>query len=237
MMSDDKVTAELETRDVTGKKVAGLKKQKIVPGVIYGKGFKSINVQAPLADMEKLVRRAGKRTPVHVQVGKRRKITMIKDIDIDPVKHLIRHISFHAVRHNEKVHADIPVTLKDEGESDAEKAGLVILQSLDVINVKALPNDLPDEFSVSVAGLSEEGERLTVADLTIPPEAEIELEPETIIATVYEPSALQAANEETGGAAEPGDEEDVPAEEGGEDTGEGENVESNKGTDTTEKSS
>lgn len=235
----DKITLKLDERTAHGKKVAKLRKEGMVPGVVYGAGFDPISVQAGDVVTAKVYHTAGKHAPVHLSIGNKRKIAMIKDVDIDPVKHTLRHVSFHAVKQNEKIEAEIPVKLIGEGESDAEKAGLVILQNIEHLEVKAFPMDLPEALEVDIAHLSEAGQRVTVGDITLPENVELvddlanqtadEEEEERqsvvdlVIASVYEPSALAAANDAAGGDAEAGDESEVEAEqgEGGEQPNEG----------------
>ncbi len=234
----DKITLTVAAREVHGKKVAGLRKQGIIPGVVYGAGMEAINVQADEGEVSKVVKAAGRHTPVQL-VGKKRRIAMIKDVDRDPVKNKIRHISFHAVRADEPVTAEVPIRLVGEGESAAERNGLVILQALEKLEVKALPMELPEALEVSIVELAEAGDRVTVADIKVPEGVEIvdnddgraeedeEEEKPTIldlvIASVYEPSALQAANDAAGGDAEEADADAVEAENGEEAAEETEN--------------
>lgn len=223
----DKITLKLDERQAHGKKVKQLRRDGLVPGVVYGPGMEPVAVQSPDVVTNKVVNVAGKHAPVHLTIGSKRRIAMIKDVDFDPVKHTLRHVSFHAVNQNEPVEAEVPIRLTGEGESDAEKAGLVILQNLEHIEVKALPMDLPDALEVDITNLAEAGERVTVADIQLPDEVEIidylanqatedDEESQTVmdlvIASVYEPSALAAANDAAGGDAE--DEAEVESEHG-----------------------
>ena len=114
------------------------------------------------------------------------------------------------------------------GESEAEKNGLVVLQAIEKVEVKALPMDLPEALDVSVLGLASEGDRVTVGDITLPEGVELVEHDDgregtadddvtvkdLVIASAYEPSALAAANEAAAGAAESADAEDVAAEQG-----------------------
>ena len=227
----DKIILNVQARDVRGKKVARLRREGLVPGVVYGAGMDAINVQAVEGEVTKVIKAAGQHTPVQL-VGKKRRIAMIKDVDRDPVKHTIRHVAFHAVRADEPVEAEVPIRLVGEGESVAEKNGLVVLQVLEKIEVRALPMELPEALEVSIVGLAEPGDRITVADLTVPASVEIidkddgradesdDEERQTVmdlvIASVYEPSALQAANDAAGGDAEEADADTVEADNGGE---------------------
>lgn len=225
----EKLTLKIEKREVHGKKVKNLRKAGITPGVVYGAGIEPVAVQADSRELVRVVTAAGKHTPVMLS-GAKKRIAMIKDIEFDATKHgVVRHVAFHAVKADEPVEAEVPIHLTGEGESAAERAGLIVLQSLDKIAVKALPMDLPDKLEVSVLELAEAGDRVTVKDLVLPAEVEIvehddgsksddedEEEKPTIfdlvIATVYEPSALEAANAAAAGDAESADAEDVAVE-------------------------
>lgn len=223
----NKIELTLESRSVHGKKVAQLRKESIVPAVVYGPGMEPVSVQAPRSVLEKVYRQASTHTPVHLTVGGKKRIAMIKDVEFNVVKHTLDHVAFHAVKANEPVVAEVPIVLTGVGESEAEKAGLVVLQSLDKIEVKALPMDLPESLEVSILELKESAQKLTVADLVIPENVELvdnsasEVEgeeshsiTELVVASVYEPSALQAANEAAGGDAEDPSAEGVESDNG-----------------------
>lgn len=212
----EKITLNLQKRELSGKQIKHLRKEGFVPGVIYGSDTPATNVQAPYNEMEKVVHRAGKHHIVEANVDGANKTVLIKSIDVDPVKHRVRHVAFHAVNRNEKVTTEIPVVLLGEGESPAERAGLVVLQAIEQLEVQALPADLPDNLQVSVEGLTAPGDRLTVGDIVLPKGVEFthsEDVLELVLANVYEPSALQAANDAAGGDAAEADAE-VPSDNG-----------------------
>ena len=227
----DKIALALAERTIHGKKVKSLRAEGFVPAVVYGPGIEPVSVQVEEGVMLKTLKQAGTYTPVHLSIGGKRKIAMIKEIDRDPVKGTLRHISFHAVKANEPVVAEVPVHLSGEGESEAEKNGLIVLQTLEKIEVKALPMDLPDAVTVDITGLKEAGDKVTLGDATLPENVEFvehdsghgdedESEKQHVtdlqVASVWEPAALQAANEAAAGDAE--DESEVDAENGSEDT-------------------
>lgn len=211
----DKISLTLEPREVQGKKVARLRKEGLVPSVVYGYNMKPTMAQTEYGVMEKVVREAGKHSAVHLTIGGKKKVAMIKDVDRDPVKAEILHVSFHAVKQNEPVVAEVGIHLVGEGESAAEKAGLVVLQSLEKIEIKAIPANLPEALEVSIADLATTDDHITLADITLPEGveyADVEQSLEQTVASVYEPSALQAANDAAGGDAT--DEAEVESENG-----------------------
>jgi large subunit ribosomal protein L25 len=132
-------------------------------------------------------------------------MALIKSATFDPRKHVITHVVFNAIKANEKVDAEIPVHMKldeDNESTPAERAGLVVLNQLDTVEVEALPADLPDAIEFDGEKLVAVGDQVTVADLLLPSGVTVKTEPEHPLATVFEPSALQAANDAAGGTAE-----------------------------------
>lgn len=217
-MSD--ITLKLDTRTTQGKKVTKLRQKGIVPSVVYGASTDPINTQSDIVETTKVALTAGKHTPVHLTIEGKKKLAIIKSINRDPVKRKIRHIAFHAIKQNEIITTEVPIHLVGLGESDAEKAGLVVLQAIEHIEIKAKPADLPEALELSIVDLSTTEDKLTLADIKLPSGvefAELEQDLELVVANVYEPSALQAANDAAGGDAEDPSASAVEAE-NGEDT-------------------
>lgn len=210
----EEVALQLEQREVTGKAVKHLRKEGLVPAVIHDHGKDSVIVMGQYSEMAKAYQRAGKHHPVNVKAGKKEYMALIKSVDFDPKKHQLRHVVFNAVKANEKVTAEIPVQIVfDEGNdaSPAERAGLVVLHQLEAVEVEALPRELPDVLTFNGERLVEVGDQATVADLTVPSGVTIKTDAAHPLATVFEPSALQAANDAAGGTAD----DEVSAEESG----------------------
>lgn len=211
----DQITLAVEPRETLGKGVKHLRAAGIVPGVIHDHGKQSVHVQAEYQAVYKAYSSAGKHHPVELSTGGKTYTTIVKEVTYDPRYHSITHVVFGAVKANEKVEAEIPVhPTYSEGNdaSPAERGGLIVLAQLDTVQVKAFPRDLPDALTYDAEKLVAVGDQATVADLVIPSGVEVEIETHHVLATVFEPSALAAANDDAGGAAQSGDESGVDSE-------------------------
>lgn len=211
----EEITLALEKREVTGKAVKRLRRDGQVPAVIHDHGKPSLHVMGDYQQMIKIYREAGRHHAIELKAGDKAFTALIRQVDIDPKKNTLRHIVFNAVNKNQKVEAEVPVRPRyDEGNesSPAERAGLIVLTNLDSVEVKALPSAIPDELTYDAEKLVEIGDHATVADLKLPEGVELLTEPEHTIATVYEPSAVAAANDELAGEAEPEDAAEVESE-------------------------
>ncbi|HEU5121567.1 MAG TPA: 50S ribosomal protein L25 [Candidatus Saccharimonadales bacterium] len=208
------ISLKLDERTVTGKKAARLINEGVVPSVVYGGKSEPMTTQSEFVATTKVVQAAGRHSPVHLTVNGKKKLAIIKSIDRDPVKHTLRHVAFHTIKQNEIITTEVPIMLVGMGESEAEKAGLIILQAIEKVEIKAKPAHLPEALEVSVKQLATTDDKITLADITLPDDVEFadaEQDLELVVANVYEPSALQAANDAAGGDAVPGDEESVEA--------------------------
>jgi large subunit ribosomal protein L25 len=201
----DEVLLELSKREVTGKAVKRLREEGMVPAVVHDHGKESLHVQGNYVDIVKAYQKAGKHHPVNLKAAGKVYTALIRDVDIDPKKHQLRHVVFNAVKANEKVSAEIPVRIRfAEGNESApaERAGLIVLNQLDTVEVEALPRDLPDFLEFDGEKLVEIVDSVTVADLIVPANVMMKTDPGHPLATVFEPSALQAANDAAGGTGE-----------------------------------
>jgi large subunit ribosomal protein L25 len=211
------ISLKLDTRTLTGKKVVGLRKAGIVPSVVYGGSSDPVSTQSGVVETTKVAHTAGKHSPVDLIIDGKKTLAIIKAIDMDPVKHVLRHVAFHTINKNDKIVTEVPIVLIGLGESAAERAGLVVLQAIEKLEIRALPGDLPESIEMSIIDLATDDDKLTVGDIVLPEGVEFadhEQDLDLVIANVYEPSALQAANDAAGGDAEPEDAEEVAADNG-----------------------
>jgi large subunit ribosomal protein L25 len=204
-MTQEKIALTLDARTVTGKAVKHLRRDGVVPAVIHDHGKDSILVQGDRQVMLKAYMAAGKHHPIALKADGKNYTALIKTIDFEPKKHGLRHIVFGAVKANEKVEAEVPIQAKyAEGNeaSPAERAGLIVISNISTVIVEATPANLPDMLTYDAEKLVEVGDHATIAELVVPHGVEIKSEPEAVIATVYEPSAIAAANDAAAGTAE-----------------------------------
>lgn len=203
-MSSDTITLKVSERKEFGKAVKALRRAGVVPANMYERGKDSVAISASFIEITKVYNSAGKHHPVELVLDGKKHLAMIKDVDLDPVKNMVRHVAFHAVKKGETVEAEIPV--KIDGEIPAERKSLMVLQNLDMVMVEALPSNLPDELFVDGALLVDEGDKVTVADIKVPSGVTMLSDPETMVADVQMPkdqiAEANAALEESKEASE-----------------------------------
>jgi large subunit ribosomal protein L25 len=166
------------------KKAKDLRKEGLIPGIIYGK-----HMSAPLAvackrnDLIKKYKEAGYSTPLTLNGDGIDQLVLIQDIQVDPVTDILIHIDFLAVNKDEKVTTDIPVKLI--GESIIEKSWEGQIQLIkDSIEVEAFPQDLPSEITIDISVIQTINDTIFVKDLKFSSKVEVLDDPEQVIITV-----------------------------------------------------
>ena len=177
-------------RDILGKKTRNLRKRGFLPAVVYGGGKSAQPITIKESEFLKLWKSAGESTIIELDIGKEKKNVLIHEVDIDPIKDNPIHVDFYTVDMAKKIHVD--VALEFIGESDAVKAGGILVKVLHAIKVEALPNDLPHSISVDISQLKIAGDSIIVDAVKIPKGVKILDNPEETVAMV---EALRAEEE------------------------------------------
>jgi large subunit ribosomal protein L25 len=220
-MSSDRVTLQVAERgpdQVGSRRVRRLRKEGLVPGVLYGKGqARAIVVgerelRAALTGPSGLhaivdVVIEGQTTPHHA---------VLKEFQRHPIRGTLTHVDFHEVRLDQPIQASVNVQLI--GESPGAKQGGVVQQVTREIRVEALPTAIPEHIEVDMSPL-EVGSTLRVADLDAIEGVAFLDDPETVLANCSMPRGIaeleeeEAAEGEEGaeGEAAPGDEPSADA--------------------------
>ena len=194
---------KVQKRQLLGKKVKRLRKEGIVPGVVYGKHLDNpINIQFNKIEFLKLYSKAWETQTVTLKWDDIEEMVLIHDIDVHPVTDEVIHVDFLAVRADEKVEAEVPVVLV--GESPVEKNNLWRLELLkDVILVEAYPQDLPEKIEIDVSKIQKLSDVIHIKDIEVPSKVEIKENSEETVVTVISFAELESEEESQSTTEEP----------------------------------
>ena len=183
-----KYSLEAQKRDLFGKKLKRLRKQGILPANLFGKTTESTSIQMKLQEFDRVYKEAGETSVVYVKIEgeEKERPVLISNLHFDPISGRKLHVDLHQVNLKEKVTANVPVEII--GESQLIKDGIAVLnQSINEIEVEALPTDIPENITFDISGLKELGDHLNVSDAKVPSTVEIKTEPELVVVSLSEP--------------------------------------------------
>ena len=158
-------TLKAEKRDLVGKRVEKIRSSGLLPIGLYGKDIKSMALQVPLKEFNKVYSQAGKTGLVDLKVNDEVFPSLIKNVQLHPVSDFVLHAEFHKVNLKEKIKANVPIELVGESPAVANQTGL-LLQTLNEVEVEALPTNLPETIKVDVSQLAEIESQITVGELS-----------------------------------------------------------------------
>jgi large subunit ribosomal protein L25 len=166
-----------------------LRKQGLIPGVIYGHG------QEPraFAVEERELRRAltgahGLHAILDVKLEgeEKARASVLKEYQRDRVRDTVVHIDLLEVSLDETIQSQVAIELT--GESVGVKAGGVLSHALYMVSLEAKPLEIPQHVEVDVSAL-DLGESIRVADLPVIEGVTYLDDPETVVASVMAPQA------------------------------------------------
>jgi len=190
MPNYEKISAE--PRTTLGKEVKRLRREGIVPGVIYGPAVEepqSISLDA--REFDSLYQRAGSSQLVDVAIGTASRTVFIRNVERDPIKRTLIHAELYAPNLNKVT--EIIVAVVTTGEPSDRGLGVITHGRAD-ITVRGLPADIPQSFEVDLAQLQNTDDAILVSDLAVPEGVEILTPGDELIVRL---SAAQRATEET----------------------------------------
>lgn len=213
----DELILMAEPREIHGKKVKRLRREGLIPGVVYGPvidGTMSVSVNS--RDFNKFFMAHGHSTIFSLKWDGGDQPVLIREVQRDPVRQDILHIDFFAPNMKVKLRQNVSIYFS----GDVDVSGGTLQHSITEIEVEALPSDLPSEITVDISSLAEIGDTITVADVSAIDKVEIITDVDTVLASIV----AEAVEEEEPEEGEEG--EEVEGEEGAEtDNAEGGNEE------------
>jgi len=231
-VSGDRFRLEVKERQLLGSpETRRLRKQGLVPGVLYGNGDPTAILIEERKLRAALTTDSGLHAVLDVVVEGKSAThpSILKDYQRDPIRGLVSHVDLQEVRLDRPIQAAVQVHLVGAEDAPGVREGGVISQPATTVNVEALPMEIPESIEVDVTSL-EMNESLRLSDVqtlegvtflddpqdtviaTIaPPRVEVEPEPEEELEAVEgeegeEGEAPEGGAEEAGGeaAGEPG---------------------------------
>lgn len=167
-MTTQAIQLDLEVRVILGKKVKTLRKAGIIPVHLYGPGVDDKALQCDQSTLIRALSQAGGTTPIIINVPGEvtDQLVFAREIQWEPVRGNILHVDLLAVRTDQKVTAQVPISLTGDSPGAREAGGTVILQ-LREVSVEAMPLEIPSEIIVDLAQLTDPNGAIRAGDLEL----------------------------------------------------------------------
>lgn len=176
----EKYVLEAQKREVIGKKVKALRREGLLPAVIYGSGIDPQPITLDTKAVIQTLKVVGANTLITIKIGKKELLALVRDVQREVIMRDLLHIDFQAVSLEESITTTVPLVIV--GEAPVTKEYNAVLSSaLDELQIEAKAKDLPDSISVDVSGLVEIGDHILVKDLIVPGDVVVLDDPDEMV--------------------------------------------------------
>lgn len=194
-MSSNSITITAQLREITGtNKVRNLRKNEMVPAVIYGNDAEVQKVNIPLNELLK----ASQNDLFYTQIlliaidGKEEKV-VLKELQREPQKGKLLHADFMRVSRKTILKVTVPINfINEENCLGVKTEGGVVIKTAREIEVSCSAENIPESIDIDIENLNL-NESLRLSDIVLPEGAEIPgltEETDQLVVSVNPPKAV-----------------------------------------------
>lgn len=194
----EQLVLNIELREKTGKGVCRrLRKEDMVPAVVYGKGMEPVSAAVSAKDLTKAIAGEGGRNHIITLKGDKvldGKMVIVSDLLRDCLKGTPLHVDLHKISLEEKVRVHVPVSLS--GTSAGVKEGGMLDFAMHVIDIECLATKIPEHIDVDVTDLKI-GDSFHVGDIVVSADMKVLNDPKATIVSILGKAKEEVAAAET----------------------------------------
>ncbi len=165
-MADKTTTLTVTPRTPDGSRsTRRLRRQGLVPGVIYGGGTEPISFAVDARELRHALHGVG--AVLEVQIDGKSTPAVLKNTQRHPLRGETTHVDLLRVDLSKPIQAVVAIELLGGEEAPGIKEGGILDQPTREVNVEALPTDIPESIQIDVSHL-DIGDSVTLAVATVP---------------------------------------------------------------------
>jgi large subunit ribosomal protein L25 len=156
-------------RTVTGKHVRALRREGLIPAVLYGHNVEPVALSIDGRRLQKVWHRAGHSHLVDLLLdgGRPRKV-LIRELQVNPRTARFQHVDLFAVNLREKLTVEIPLIPLGEAPAVTDQKIGVLQQIMATVKVECLPGDIPAQLTVDISGLNNIDDGIHLREVPLP---------------------------------------------------------------------
>ena len=180
-----------EPRRTLGKKNRQLRREGLVPAVVYGPSIESLSVQFPYRAIEVTLMNAGGTNLINIEVNGETYPSLAREVQRDVVRGDILHVDFLAVDQSQRISVEVPIIMQGESPVVAAREGILIT-GRSSLTLEVFPSDIRDRILINLSELTELGAEVLVRDLSFGESVTVHNDPNEMLAKIVQPAAARA---------------------------------------------
>jgi large subunit ribosomal protein L25 len=181
----EKIELQADNREIMGKGVKFLRRQRITPVHLFGRGLKSLALQCGTTELERSLAQAEETRIITLKIGngKKTRPILVREVQRESLTGKLLHVDFYQVNMEEKVEVEVPIVLVGKAPA-LESKDNTLLRGLNALTIECLPANIPARLEVNVGSLTEAGHAIRVKDITVSPDITVLSDPEGVVVTI-----------------------------------------------------
>jgi large subunit ribosomal protein L25 len=183
----ENIVIEAQKRTIKGKQVGALRRQGVLPGIIYGRIGKEqlepIAIQMDLHDVSQTIKKLTGSSLVTLDVEGDKYPAILHEVQRDIIYGTLRHVDFMAVSLSETLQTAVPIELIGQAPAEINMAAVVVT-GISELEIECLPQELPERIEVDATVLVDTNSVIYVKDLDLPENIIVLTDPEELVAGV-----------------------------------------------------
>lgn len=190
----EKYVLEAQERTVIGKKVKALRREGLLPAIVYGTGIEPVAVTLNTKEVLQTLRVIGANTLVTIKLEKKEHLVLVREIQREVITRNLLHMDFQEVSLDENISSTVPIVLVGDAPAVKEFEALLIT-NMEEIQIEAKAKDLPDTISVDISTLLDIGDNILIKDLVISGDVTVLDDPEDVVIVATLPTLMAEIEE------------------------------------------
>lgn len=176
----ERIKIDAQKRELIGKQVKQLRREGIIPAIIYGQQ-EAIAIQLERLKLRRVLREAGTTSLIDIAVDGGTRTVLARDVQQHVTRGDVLHVDFYEVNLQQAVVAEAAIVTLGMSAPEAAGEGATT-QLLYTVDIEALPESLVSELTIDLSRIETADDVLYVSDLNPPDGVTILADPETPVA-------------------------------------------------------
>lgn len=161
-----------------------LRKEDLVPGVVYASDLDPINISLSVSDVEQIRRELGVNSVFDLELDGKTRTVYVREISQSALKPTIYNISLQAIKKGQKLEMPLSIVIVNEDQlGDPDGVASTSVLEIDVV---ADPATAPDAIEVDVTGLTI-GDSISAGELKLADGIELVTDAEETVVSISAP--------------------------------------------------
>jgi large subunit ribosomal protein L25 len=172
-----------ERRTVKGKQVKALRRDGILPGVVYGPASEPTAIQMNTRVATRVLRSIKGTQLIDLVIDGVTKPVLLQDIERHAIRGDFEHVDLYAPDMDKPLRVYIPINVTGQSFAVNSLSGVLVRGQTD-LQIEVYPRDLIASVTIDITALAAIGQSITVKDVQVPSTVKVLADPDTMLARV-----------------------------------------------------